>query len=680
LSETGKIPRGRTGRFLLCDFWSVSGSVSFLGLLFALSGFQSRAQIQTDTAALRHENMRQGINTFSVGTAGDWRTSFSGSQKLQAQTGQYLIYNRALPNNRFITNNLWTQLSHRVAWRNRISLLNEAWQFSFVANQTRIAQYMTRVRYHLIQEKNYQLFLQAGGGFMNDKRLANNNSGLKGEAQTEFYSLSKDSTLSMQVLGLASVSNLSPRNNQKILTFAGISKEFPGGGLLALNGGYLKSKVEDYLGQDIQSIISDTVFSRLRIRIPLSPKLIFSSENEFQTPNRSFFYRNKESGTETRNVRYFQDEYQSLNALRILKKKLRVEFSFESRLRNRTYDILNRLNRTDPLYNQELLVYNQKLGDERIKDIREQYSTYKTDARWRISSSHSLRLNYVAQLLRVDTRSDLNNQDRDEILYAGELAHDWNFPFGFRLTNKISGSLRHLVFIEASQSSENYKDRILRWEPSLRWNYRRLSWTGQMGIWATYQVRDFEGQQDKNRSNRILLFNHQIEYRLASRWRILAELLRRENRLSQLNWEKFSESPIDTVTLYDLAVRSQYLSAQDFNGQWSVQLGYRAFWQVRKSRASLSDPSVGAKLIYLKSYFVQQGPQLKFLFRKDDRILLQGELWLQWSEQFFAYSRSDKVYLGNNYTPEQLASRDRRFLPFFSLQGTWYFTRRKIQS
>ena len=198
-----------------------------------------------------------------------------------------------------------------------------------------------------------------------------------------------------------------------------------------------------------------------------------------------------------------------------------------------------------------------------------------------------------------------------------------------------------------------------------------------MGIWATYQVRDFESQQDKNRSNRVLIFNHQIDYRLSGRWRILSELLRRENRLSQLNWGRFSESPIDTVIVYDLAARTQYQSASEFNGQWSVQAGYRAFWQIRKSRASISDPSSGAKLIYLKSYFVQQGPQIRFLFRKDERIQVQGEIWLQWSQQFYSYSKSDKIYLGNNFTEQQLASRERRFLPFFTLQGTWFFSRRK---
>lgn len=652
-------------------------SGGFLLFLIFFVCHSSFSQIQTDTAAINHQSQRQGINTFSVGTAGDWRKSFSQDQKLEIQCGQYLIYNRALPSKRFITNNFWTQASHRVSWNNKWNWQNEAWQYSFTANETRIAQYMSRLRYHFLQTPNYSVYLQAGGGLVNDKRLNNDNSGLRGEVQSEFYGYSSDSSLTTQVLVLASVSNLAPRQNQKLLSSVGISKDFPGNGLLSLYGGILKSKVEDYLNQDIQTINSDTVFTKARLRIPLSPSLVFSSDNEFQTPNRSFLYRNKETGKESRNVRYFQDEYQSLNSLKLFRKKFQLQISFESKLRNRTYDIINRLSRLDPTYNLELIAYNQKLSDERIKDIREQYTTYTSDGRWRINSRQTLKLNYVAQLLRVDTRSDLNNQDRDEILYAGELAHEWWLPFGFRLTNKISGNYRHLVYIEASQSSENYIDRILRWEPSLRWSTSRFSWTGQMGIWATYQVRDFESQQDKNRSNRVLIFNHQIDYRLSGRWRILSELLRRENRLSQLNWGRFSESPIDTVIVYDLAARTQYESASEFNGQWSVQAGYRAFWQIRKSRASISDPSSGAKLIYLKSYFVQQGPQIRFLFRKDERIQVQGEIWLQWSQQFYSYSRSDKIYLGNNFTEQQLASRERRFLPFFTLQGTWFFSRRK---
>lgn len=650
--------------------WKKRWETVFLCFALWLRLQSAFCQDEQDSLRLRHESMRQGINTFSFSSIGDYRQPIGKTGHLEAQSGQYAIYNRALEKNRFITQNIWNRVAYRSALLPTLSWHNEAWQYSYFANETRIAQFLSKIRYHLFQHRLRQLYVEGAGGFANDKRLNNNNSGIKVDGLLSFEGISADSGTSYRLQGFGSQIQLNPRQNQRLSASGGIVRDFPGGGLLALEGAFLRSKVEDYLSNDIQSIVSDTAQIKIKLRIPIAKGIIFSTENELQTPNRAFFYRNKESGAETRNVRYFQDEYQSLNALRYQRKRLQLNLTLESKVRNRTYDILNRLSSDAPDYQTQLITFNQKLRDERIKDIREQFTTWNMDGRVRLGKNHSLRVNYVAQLLRVDTRSELNNQDRDEILYASEGSHEWTLPFGFRITNKISGSLRHLIFIEASQSSENYIDRILRWEPSIRWANRYFTLSSQMGIWATYQVRDFESQQDKNRSNRVLIFNHILDARLSKSWHILAEGLRRENRLSQLNWERFSESPIDTVTIHDLATRLQWLSPAGKKSNWALQLGYRAFWQVRKSKGNLTDPG-GTVLIFLKSYFVQQGPQMKIQVSAHERLRFQGEFWLQRSSQYFRYSKGQGGLAGTSFSPDQLAVREDRWLPFFSLQGVW---------
>ena len=634
------------------------------------------AQPQVDSSALKTESLRLGINTFSLGSAGDWRSNISPKQKIIAQVGQYAIFNKALPSNRFIVNNLWSSFSHRWRFSRHWSLENDAWQYSYFANSTSLNQVLSRLRFIGWESKKSGLNLWGGLGFVNDKRLNNNNSGEKLTAAAEYYSQITDSSFQVRVYGDASQTNIRPRKNNRISGVGILTKDFVSGGLLGGEVGFLKSRVEDYLGTDIQSIESDTLYAKARFRYELVENLVFSSENLYIKPNRSFFYRNKETKSETRNVLYFQDEYQSQNTLQYNGKKFRVNFLFETKQRNRTYDVISRTDRSSPNYAQEIISYNQRLTDEKIKDIEEQSFTYNTDVRWKISKKHLLRLNYVAQLLRVDTRSDLNNQDRDEILYVSEASHEWNVFGSFKLINKISGSLRHLIFIEASQSSENFKDRILRWEPGFRWSKGKLNWSSQMGIWATYQVRDFESQGEKNRSNRVLIFAHQADYRVSQKVKILADLLRRENRLSQLNWKNFAESPIDTVTIYDLSLKTQLTQYQANGKELALQFGYRAYWQLRKSKASLSDPEVGARLIFLRTYIVQQGPQLRFLWTRNNRFRFMAEFWLQLSSQYFSYQKSKDIFLGNNYSLEQLNIRDERFQPYFTVQGLWYLRKR----
>lgn len=655
--------------------WSFSLSLSGLLLSYILISGKAFAQPQADSSSVRSESQRMGINTFTSGNAADWSKKFSGDQRIHIMAGQYWVYNRALPSNRFIINNLWNSAYYSRRISRKWQMASEAWQYSYFANQTRMAQGLGQLIFIPLQNEKQMLNISAGLGMVNDKRLSNNNTGLRMQAGLDFFTHAGDSSLVFTLRANAFQANISPRKNERLMANAGLSKDFQNQGSLSGEVGILKSRVEDFLNSDIQSIASDTAFGKILLRYQVLKNLIFSSENMVFTPNRTFFYRNAESQKEVRNVRYFQDEYQSLNSFRYLTSRIKAEFSFESKLRNRTYDIINRLDPKLPTYASELQSFNQKLKEERIKDIREQYTTYTGDARAVLSKHHTLRLHYVAQLLRVDTRSPENNQDRDEILYAGELSHEWKLNSGFRLINKYSGSYRRLIFIEASQSSENFTDRIIRWEPGFRWLGANFSWAGQMGIWATYQVRDFESQQDKNRSNRVLLIAHQGEYRFNQKWKVMGDFLRRENRLSQLNWERFSESPIDTVTIYDISMKGQ-LAQNQSGSEKGFQLGYRAYWQVRKAKASLIDPGNGARLIFLRTVIIQQGPQLRFIWSKPGKFSLSAEVWMQWSSQYFTYKKSDESFLGNNYTAEQLAFRDDRFLPFFTINGIWFLKKR----
>lgn len=619
--------------------------------------------------------MRLGINTFSMGTVGDGRFKLSQNQKILANLGQYWVYNRALPTNRFITNNFWASASHQWRISSKWTLQNELWQNTFLANQTRLSQGISRIRF-LAWEKSGSLFLlRAGAGILSDKRMNFDNTGPVADIGAEWTNQSGDSLLQVRAIVEAMAAKISPRTNQRGFGQIGATRTFDESSLLSADVGYQYRKVEDYLSGDIQSIVSDSLFARVKLRYSVSPKIIFSSENDFVQPNRSFQYRNIETGNENRNVFYLQQEWQSNNRLTYQSKKIKAGFTAEVRQRNRDYDIRKRFSPSDPDYFTQLAFYNQRLKEEQIKDIQEQFITYTTDIRWRPTDRHHFRIGTVAQLLRVDTKSELNNQDRDEILYSLEFGHDWRISPEFTLINKVSTSLRHLVFIESSQSSENFKDRIIRWEPGFRVRMNKFTWTGSSGIWATYQVRDFESQSDRNRSNRVLIFTQQAEYRASEHWRFLADLLRRENRLSQFNWERFSESPIDTVVVYDLSVRPQY-QLTNKEAEWAFQLGYRAFWQVRKNRASLSDPALGSRLIYLQNYIIQQGPQVKLIWNKGRQFRLQSEFWLQWSDQFFRYQKTGEIYFGTSYTAGALAFKDQRFLPYFTIQATWFLANR----
>ena len=383
------------------------------------------AQPVADSSSVKSEALRLGINTFSVGSAADWRYTKIGKQRLEAGLGQYLVYNHALETKRLITNNYFAGFSHQLWLTRRWQWQNKAWQTSYVANKTRLGQVRSNLQYTAWESQKSVLFFLGGVGVVNDKRVQYNDLGPSFNLEGTWFGRGDDSTLMYRVSGTVYEAFIQPRKNELYVGNASVTKEFPAGGLLSGEAGYLRRKVEDYLGTDIQSIVSDTVYGRVRFQYGLSKDLTFSSNNQVSTPNRSFFYRNIESQAETRNVRYFQTEYQSLNTLLYLVKRLRFSFNFEARQRYRTYDIINRLNPQDPNYLQQLLAYKQNLEQEQIKDIREQYLTYTTDIRWRMARNHVLKLNYVAQLLRVEA-----------LILRLEITHIPGFDLGFDVSVK----------------------------------------------------------------------------------------------------------------------------------------------------------------------------------------------------------------------------------------------------
>jgi hypothetical protein len=187
-------------------------------------------------------------------------------------------------------------------------------------------------------------------------------------------------------------------------------------------------------------------------------------------------------------------------------------------------------------------------------------------------------------------------------------------------------------------------------------------------------VRDRASEQLRNRASRILELEQHLQWEVRPQWLLSLNYQRRENRLGQLNWAQFRESPLDTTILHDLSLGLRR-SWHGPRGQSSLRAGYRFLEQRSHHRAALLPEGAGAtSLIYLRTLTRQQGPELAYE-RRAGPLVLTGSLWLQQLHNLYQFRPGRGSYTGSTYTPEELARQQSRWLPHFELLLEWQWRR-----
>lgn len=619
------------------------------------------------TATLEASTTRLGINTFAgraMLNTGKLRWS---KQELKLLNWQEYIYNTAaVPENRFVTADWLTSMQYAYSILPSLKAIAYAHRLDYGATRNRSEWAGAGLYWQPKIGLGQELHVKGAGEWLSDKRNTITDQG-PGYELAGHYSLQTDSGLSMQAGGRVWEANINPRRHQAWHAYASAMQTFGPDALLMASVGYRGRRIEDYTasgsGMEIQSIWSDTAMATLRMNYAVSEGWTFRSANTLTIPNRSFDYRGFSGPSNRQNTFYTQLDWDLRQTLTFQNNWFSAEERFEYIARDRAYGVRNNLG----VPQTEL---DRVLAQERIKDITEVSQAWYTTLRFVPGDRHRITLNSVAQLLRVDTRSPENNQDRDEVLYSGEASWRYVFSRTFRTDFKLSGSYRHIVYITAEQSSENFKERIARLEPSFAWTPGRFSWTGSYQLFVTYHVRDFNAEQGRNRSNRILLMTHQLRYRLPKAYDVQLDVLRRENRLGQLSWERFSESPIDTVVIWDVALKGSKLLGQSGKTQWRLGGGYRMFRQSRTSATGLNEGG-GALLTFVNNIVLQHGPTITLASENNAGFTLSTDFWLQYTSIYNDYRVGTQPFTGPSQTREQLDMVQQNFFPNFTVNLVW---------
>jgi hypothetical protein len=112
-----------------------------------------------------------------------------------------------------------------------------------------------------------------------------------------------------------------------------------------------------------------------------------------------------------------------------------------------------------------------------------------------LSPLHRVMFSGSATILRYDTPSDLNQEDRDELLVALALSTWHRISRHVDIGLALDGTYSHLVYLLKERSANNNINRVLRLSP--RAIYRPAEWLTSVNafeILANYTVYDYEKQ------------------------------------------------------------------------------------------------------------------------------------------------------------------------------------------
>lgn len=194
------------------------------------------------------------------------------------------------------------------------------------------------------------------------------------------------------------------------------------------------------------------------------------------------------------------------------------------------------------------------IDDVQLRTLRQQENqrdnaTLRTRAfgrfLWRLSPSDTVNVDGSSSILRYDTPSDQNADDRDELNAA------LSVQYGRYLTDilsagvAVSGQYAHLVFLRASRSALNNVNRVIRLAPWVQVSGSVVSMRPQAEVLANYTVYDFEGRGAAVRSYsfRQVSLRDSITVRCSPTISLESQILLRYFERATLAWDRFSESP-----------------------------------------------------------------------------------------------------------------------------------------
>jgi hypothetical protein len=226
--------------------------------------------------------------------------------------------------------------------------------------------------------------------------------------------------------------------------------------------------------------------------------------------------------------------------------------------------------------------FNERNTQEQTKNNSTRRTVASAMADWPVGLSDTLHVAGSGSILRYDTPSRDNTEDRDEQLFALTIASSHRLARTLLLTMALEGTMSHTVYLLGERSANNNRNRVLRFSPRTVYRPSPFFLTANgFEVLANYTVYDFEEQSAlvKSFSYRQFSWHDSTAVEITDRIGLdfLGSLKFYER--GQLNWGAFTERTENSFTdrLLSLQLRWTPVAGMIFAA------GYRSFTQWRYS-------------------------------------------------------------------------------------------------
>jgi hypothetical protein len=263
------------------------------------------------------------------------------------------------------------------------------------------------------------------------------------------------------------------------------------------------------------------------------------------------------------------------------------------------------------------LRYAERNRQEQLKDNSSRRTVLSGSVDVPLTASDRVSLSGSAGILRYDTPSNQNVEDRDELLVAVTLATSHRISPSLTLSLVLDGTQSHTVYLLKERSANNSINRVLRLSP--RTTFRPVPWITSMNafeVLANYTVYDFEQQLASVKSFSYRQFGcidstsidltHRLGIDFYAYWRVYER--------GQLKWSEFRERTENSAVEQTYALQLRFTPW----GRTFFAVGARYFGQSRYAFAG------GTK--ELETFLSSVGPTCTILWEvgPHSRIGFQG--------------------------------------------------------
>ncbi|RCK74585.1 MAG: hypothetical protein IGBAC_1533 [Ignavibacteriae bacterium] len=378
--------------------------------------------------------------------------------------------------------------------------------------------------------------------------------------------------------------NLSPRKLETRYIYFLNKKMFAENTYNILNISYKNFRRDFYFSSDstlqAQYLIRNNIENRRENLITLNDSLNYNLGNKiyFSTAG-NIIYRIVDKSIKYKSARDFDNQIKDLKIFgstnvsfyisRILSGNVEISYGERNVTHTLSYE-----------EGRDILIYDKLKNIEIQKNNYTRRTTISGNLFITINKSNKLFLSSSNSILRYDTPSKLNDDDRDELWTSHSITTYHRLNKYLNLQFNIDANLVHIVYLFNTRSANNNWNRILKFSPKIEYSLEdKFISTNIAEVIANYTTFDFESADIPLKS---YLFR-QFAFIDSSRLKVTDKLnITFFNKIilyerGQLNWRAFKSKPsnfnYDGTFIYQIQQR--------YNTNLLLSLGIRYFIQKR---------------------------------------------------------------------------------------------------